>query len=106
MGWGRWFLLGDLGQQWDLADQQRDLQVLRSQLRAKRNSSESIKDQLNDLQRENEELKLYVAALIRLMTTKGIASTEEITALVDTIDESDGIKDGRYTNKISPEPEL
>jgi hypothetical protein len=104
VGWGKWLLLGDLGQQWDLSDHKNAILELRSQLRAKRNADESITDQLKDLQHENEELKLYVAALIRLMTTKGIASTEEITALVDTIDESDGIKDGRYTNKINLAP--
>ena len=100
MGWGRWLLLGDLGQQWDLEDQQSELNELRSRLRAKRRSMQAITDQLEELQRENEELKLYLAAMIRLMTAKGIASKEEIFALVDAIDEGDGMKDGRYTGKI------
>ncbi len=104
MGWGRWFLLGDFGQQLDLSDYQRELQELRSQVRMKVRDTDSIDDRVKELQRENDELKLYVAAMLRLLTTKGIATKNEISALVDAIDESDGVKDGRYLNRIDPAP--
>jgi hypothetical protein len=33
MGWGRFLLLGDLGQQLDLSDQRREMRDLRAELR-------------------------------------------------------------------------
>ena len=34
MGWGRWLLLGDLGQQMDLADHQAEIDNLKEELRS------------------------------------------------------------------------
>jgi hypothetical protein len=100
VGLGRWLLLGDLGQQLDLTDQKNELDELRLQMRAKARSTDSVAEKLNELQRENEELRLYVAAMLRLLTAKGVASKDEIVAWVNTIDEGDGAKDGRYKGKI------
>jgi len=102
MGWGRWFLLGDFGQQWDIAEQQDELSSLKYQLHAKRRQTESIAEQLSELQRENDELKLYVAAMIRLLLAKGVVSSAEINSLVNAVDESDGTLDGKFSGDINP----
>lgn len=100
MGWGSWLLLGDLGQQLDLVRQQREIHELRSRLRDSSASTEPLSDQLEAVRRENDELKLYLAAVLRLLMTKGIASKEEIASMVDLIDASDGEKDRKYTGNI------
>jgi hypothetical protein len=58
MGWGRWLLFGDLGQQMDLADQRAEMDTLRRQLRSKHKASASVAQGLEELRRDNDELKL------------------------------------------------
>ena len=67
MGWGRWLILGDISQQLDISDQKRELERMRGELHARRLASKSTGARLDRLQEENEELKLYMAALIRLV---------------------------------------
>lgn len=102
MGWGRFFLLGNLGQQLDLMDQKQEMDGLRLQLAAHRQGAPSAAPDLPSLQRENDELKLYLAALFRLLAAKGIASPAEIRALVTAVDTEDGAGDGRFRGEILP----
>jgi hypothetical protein len=103
MGWGRWLLLGDLGQQLDLADHEADIARLRDELQSKQAESESVEHHLAALQRENDELKLYLAAVLRLLVAKNIASIDEIRRVVAAVDREDGIEDQKYSGPLLPD---
>lgn len=99
MGWGRYFLLGDLGQQLDLADQRNEIASLRDELR--RSRAHGAVGDTAQLQAENDELRLYLAAIVRLLTSKGIISREELRQVVDLVDAEDGRHDGKYTGRVT-----
>jgi hypothetical protein len=101
MGWGRFLLLGNLGQQLDIVDQKAELESLREELRHSRLSSPEAAGDVARLQAENDELRLYLAALVRLLTTKGIVTREEIKRVVDLVDAQDGARDGRYKGSVT-----
>ena len=50
-------------------------------------------EDLMKLRRENDELKLYIAALVRLLINKGTLTADEITRMVEIIDAEDGAMD-------------
>lgn len=107
MGWGRYFLLGDFGQQLDLSDQKAELEQMREELMRSRmttvsasSGTEALKRDLHALQCENDELRLYIAALIRLLVSKGTVTKEELTAIVNAVDSEDGLPDGRYSGNV------
>jgi len=52
------------------------------------------------LERENDELRLYVAAIVRLLVAKGVVTSEEMASLVQAIDAEDGSADGKYKGPI------
>ena len=100
MGWGRYLLLGNLGQQLDLEDQRQEIESLRSQLASSRVSARGGKDDFERLQAENDELRLYLAAIVRLLISKGLVSQEEMRQVVDAVDAEDGSHDGRYRGSL------
>jgi len=100
MGWGRFFLLGDLGQQLDLADQKNEIDSLRAELQRSRASAGGGAADIARLQAENDELRLYLAAVVRLLISKGVVSREEMKQVVDAVDAEDGVRDGRYKGKV------
>jgi ATP-dependent exoDNAse (exonuclease V) beta subunit len=102
MGWGKWLLLGDLGQQLDLSAQQEEIEHLKKQLESRSSASATIKQRLKDLERENDEMKLYLATIFRLLVSKNLASAEEIKALVSAIDREDGTEDLRHEGQVLP----
>lgn len=102
MGWGRFLLLGNLGQQLDIQDQNTEIQNLRDQLARQRNTSPVATSlPIKELQKENDELKLYIAALVRILTSKGTITKEELKQMIDTIDTEDGSQDGKFTGNIN-----
>ncbi len=101
MGWGRFLLLGNLGQQLDISDQRNEIEDLKQQLRRSRVSSPPVGDDIARLQAENDELRLYLAALVRLLTAKGLVSREEIRRVVNTVDAEDGTPDGKYQGDVA-----
>ena len=105
MGWLRWFFLGDLGQQMDLSDHQAEIQSLRNQIQQRNVQSMTSDQRVDLLQRENDELKLYLAAVLRLLMSKKVASREEIQALVDMLDREDGVPDRKYGGDMLPRKE-
>ncbi len=96
MGWGRYLLLGNLGQQLDLSDQEEEIENLKNELRRSRGSGAEVSEGIARLQGEVDEMRLYLAALVRLLVSKGLVTQEEIKRFVDVIDAEDGASDGRY----------
>lgn len=100
MGWGRMLLLGNIGQQLDIHDTGREIESLRREIRGKGFQETTQKATLERLVRENEELKLYLAAVVRLLIAKGVATREELARIVDAVDREDGSIDRRHRGKI------
>ena len=86
MGWGRTLLLGDIGNRLDIADTERDIASLRSRLQSKAGTDQAQDKRLEALESENDQLKLYLASLIRLLVSKGTVSHDELAAFVDIIE--------------------
>lgn len=87
MGWGRTLLLGDIGNRLDIADTERDIAALKRGLSEKHSLDESQDQALQVLQRENQQLQLYLASLLRLLVSKNVVTPEELASFVDLIDE-------------------
>lgn len=101
MGWGRFLLLGNLGQQLDLADQKTDLDRMREELARAREVAAYSMNETRTLSAENDQLKLYLAAIIRLLVAKGIATSQEMSEIVKMVDAEDGTADGRFSGTIA-----
>ena len=101
MGWGRTLFLGDIGNRLDIGDCENEVARLRRNLDTQSGVDRSQDEQIRDLRGDNDELKLYLAALIRLLTSKNVISTGEITGLVEAIDAEDGSIDGRVAGPIA-----
>ncbi len=91
MGWGRTLFLGDIGNRLDIADTERDVEGLQRRLRSKDRADRAQDERLAALESENDQLKLYLASLIRLLVSKGTLSHDELGALVDGIDCDDDV---------------
>lgn len=102
MGWGRMLLLGDLGQQLDIHDTRAALAQIQDQLRATGQFDHEVSRRLDRLTAENAELKLYLAAIVRLLVTKGMIGNRELREIVDQIDRSDGRADGQFSGELPP----
>ena len=100
MGWARWLLLGNLGQQMDLADQEEQIQRHKRILAANAKSVESTESALIELQVENDQLKLCVAAVVRILIDRGLTTAADIKRLVEVIDAEDGTADDRLQRDI------
>ncbi|MFZ1935908.1 MAG: hypothetical protein WCB27_23955 [Thermoguttaceae bacterium] len=100
MGWGRYFLLGDLGQQLDISDQKAEIDQLRQEMLRSRSAGSGSTDALRRLQAENDELRLYLAAVIRILLSKGVVTQGEMRQIVDAIDAEDGTVDGKFTGNL------
>jgi hypothetical protein len=100
MGWGRTLLLGDIGNRLDIADTEEDIDRLRREIDGAYKKDLSQDQRIDALQAENGELKLYLVAVLRLLTAKGAISTEELTAMVHAVDVEDGKQDGKYDGNI------
>ncbi len=101
MGWGKMLLLGKLGQQMDIEDQKREIEELRQQLAAgARAGDTTLKGRVAQLERENGELRLYLASLIRYLGHKGVLRQDEFCKLVEAVDTEDGDADNGYWGKI------
>ena len=81
MGWGRMLLLGNWGQQMDIEEQRVEIDRLRRRVEASGRPSglEEARDEIDDL-------RLYVAVLVRMLVAKGIVTREELEALVEAVD--------------------
>jgi hypothetical protein len=86
MGWGRTLLLGDWGNQMDIQDTRSDVADLESRLGDQGRRDMAQDQRIDALERESDELKLYLASLLRLLVRKGTLTQEELSAFVDVLD--------------------
>jgi hypothetical protein len=71
----------------------------RQDLRHRFRSNEKRAD-LAALQRECENLQLFVAAILRLLIARNLATESEVLDLVDAIDAEDGALDGKNASAL------
>lgn len=101
MGWGRMLLLGNLGQQLDIEEQRQEIQNLRNRVRSESHAAaQNVELRLDILERESDEMKLYIAALVRYLATKGQIDLNEFSKLIEEVDAEDGSTDGRYKGNL------
>ena len=100
MGWGRTLLLGDIGNRLDIEDTERDIENLKIKIKEKSIKDFTQDEKISILMQENDELKLYFASLIRLLTAKGNITIEELNRVVNSVDSADGKSDGKFDGKI------
>jgi len=100
MGWARTLLLGDIGNRLDIEDTERDVSSLRRQISQSVRRDMTQDQQLKHLVEENGELKLCLAALVRLLIQKKAITKEELESLVQAVDAEDGQKDGRFMGDV------
>ena len=86
MGWGRLLLMGNVGQQLDIGDLEGSINEMQSAVLENQQVDLNQARNIADLQRENRELKLYLATLIRLLVSKGVLKPEEVAATVNAIE--------------------
>ena len=96
MGWGRMFLLGDVGQQMDIEQIKTYLNRAIDEIN-KGDETDAPQDrEIDRLKRQNRELQLYVLALGRLLARKGVVTEAELSAMVSAVEQTgDGRKDSR-----------
>jgi hypothetical protein len=95
MGWGRYLLLGDFGQQMDLSDQRNELQRVRSSVEGQQYRDRQQDDQIRQLQQENVELKLTLNRLAHLLVSRGVVSADDVTKLAGELERAEGPPGGR-----------
>jgi len=88
MGWGRMLLLGNVGQQLDIGDLNSAISQMQGAFLENQQVDLKQARSIADLQRENQELKLYLATLIRLLVAKGVLKPEEVETTVKAIETS------------------
>ena len=95
MGWGRMLLLGNIGQQMDLDDHEADLASLKRRLERSTLKLGQAGEELERLRAENDELKLYLAAVFRILLAKNIVSYTGVSRGINY-----GSNKVRFTNMV------
>lgn len=99
---GMW-LVKQVGQDDQSSDVDRGRELL-AQLRDQRLRNKDIshtpESQVEALQKENDELKLYLAAVLRLLVHKNVLTVEEIRQVVLALDSADGQVDGKMSGRL------
>ena len=75
-----------LGQQLDIGDVERAVGEMQSAFLENQRTDLDQAKSLAALQRENQDLKLYLATLIRLLVAKGVLKPEEVETIVRAIE--------------------
>ena len=106
MGLGRFLLLGDFGQQFDLNDLNSEINSIKANLhslRSRVDSDEETSPTMEKLQDEIDELRLYVAVLVRIISASELVGKEQFERILEAIDMTDGVVDGKFSGgTISP----
>jgi len=86
MGWGRMLLMGNVGQQLDIGDLEGAVTEMQSAVLENQQTDLGQAKNIAELQRENREMKVYLATLIRLLVAKGVLKPEEVETTVRAIE--------------------
>jgi hypothetical protein len=86
MGWGRMLLLGNVGQQLDIGDLERYIGEMQQEFLSNQQLDLKQARSIEELRCENQELKLYLATLMKLLVIKGVLRPEEVDATVRAIE--------------------
>lgn len=86
MGWGRMLLLGNVGQQLDIGDVENAVNEMQSAFLDNQRIDLDQAKSIAALKRENQELKLYLATITRLLVSKGVIKPEEVQTIVKAIE--------------------
>lgn len=81
-------LLGNVGQQLDIQDVESAVGEMQSVLRQTQNLDRRQEQEIDELRKENQELKLYLATLIKLLVAKGVIRQEEVAAAVHAVEKT------------------
>ncbi|MGC3959455.1 MAG: hypothetical protein QM813_16365 [Verrucomicrobiota bacterium] len=80
------FLLGNVGQQLDIGDLERVVRDMQDEVMSTQRSDVDQDKSIALLRRENRELKLYLATVVRLLVAKGVLKAEEVETTVGVVD--------------------
>lgn len=83
----------------DIGDLEQQIQALRAQVQSGARQPTGIEQRIAELEDQVAELRLYLAVLLRLATSKGLVTTDQLQRIVEAIDAADGTQDGKYTGK-------
>jgi hypothetical protein len=86
MGWGRTLLLGDIGAQLNIDDVEAEVEQVRQHLEMQEDKYGSQDQAIVQLQRQNHELKIYIATLVRLLVAKNVVTNQELSKFVNLLD--------------------
>ncbi len=86
MGWARTLLLGDIGNRLDIADTEQGIIALQRNLIQNTHADRKQDDRLNQLEKENIQLKLGLSVLTNLLIKKNILDQNELSQIADTLD--------------------
>ena len=87
MGWGRMLLMGNVGQQLDIGDVENAVNEMQSAFLENQQVDLKQERSITELRRENQELKLYLATVVRLLASKGVLKPEEVEATVNAVEQ-------------------
>jgi multidrug resistance efflux pump len=102
MGWGRFLLLGDLGQQLDLRDQQQAMEHMRASVEGQRSRDDRQDVKIRELAAENVELKLALNRLATLLVHKGVISADDLRTIVGELERAEAAPGGGAQNFQKP----
>jgi hypothetical protein len=86
MGWARALMLGDVGNQLDIQDARAELDRLRRTNAAGDWKDREQDESLRKLYDENEQLKLCLGALVRLLVAKGSVSAGDVAEILNVLE--------------------
>jgi hypothetical protein len=81
-------LLGNVGQQLDIGDLENAIEEMRADVAQKDQVDREQGHDIEQLKKENHELKLYLATLLRLLVAKGVLKQEEVDTTVCAIEKT------------------
>lgn len=92
--------LTEVARQPEKGDMQEALFDLWSRLDTAAGKNVTQDQKIELLARENSELRLYLAAIIRLLIGKKMINRDELSKIVAIVDQADGEADGQFKGKI------
>jgi hypothetical protein len=84
----------------DIEDTERDIARLKQDLVGSVQKDMSQDQKILLLVNENAQLKLYFAALVRLLTKNNTITKSDLEAIVAVIDAEDGRADGQFSGPV------